>query len=89
MTGAGLSTGDMRSVLYFSMSKKAFNSVPHVALLKHLQYLHINEYIVKWMNSYLLSREQFVGIDGCFNLSTSPFWSSSGLGLEAPTIHLL
>ena len=55
-------------IVFFDV-KKAFDSVPHVALLKHLQYMHVNEYIVKWMKSYLLGREQFVGIDGCFSAS--------------------
>lgn len=49
--------------------KKAFDSVPHVTLLKHLQYQHINEYIVNWVKRYLLDREQFVGIDGCDSTS--------------------
>ncbi len=55
-------------IVFFDV-KKAFDSVPHVALLKHLQYMHVNEYIVKWMKSYLLDREQFVGIDGCSSAS--------------------
>ena len=31
--------------------------------------MHVNEYIVKWMKSYLLDREQFVGIEGCSSAS--------------------
>ena len=44
--------------------QKAFDSVPHFTLLKHLQPLHINKFILNWVKSYLLDREQFVGIDG-------------------------
>ena len=33
--------------IVFFYVKKAFDSVPHVALLKHLQYMHVKEYIVK------------------------------------------
>ena len=43
-----------------SYVKKAFNSVPHVTLLKHLQSLNFNEYLLNWLHSYLLERKQFV-----------------------------
>ena len=49
-------------VVFFDV-QKAFDSVPHFTLLKHLQSLHINKFILNWVKSYLLDREQFVGID--------------------------
>ena len=50
-------------VVFFDV-QKAFDSVPHFTLLKHLQSLRINKFILNWVKSYLLDREQFVGIDG-------------------------
>ena len=50
-------------VVFFDV-QKAFDSVPHFTLLKHLQSLHIHTFVLNWVKSYLLDREQFVGIDG-------------------------
>ena len=58
-----LDQGQEVCVVFFDV-KKAFDSVPHITLLKRLQSLNFNEYLLKWVHSYLLERKQFVGIDG-------------------------
>ncbi len=47
---------------------------------KHLQYLHVNEYIVKWMKSYLLGREQLLEYTSLRVLSGVPQGSVLGPG---------
>ena len=58
-----LDQGHEVCVVFFDI-KKAFDTVPHVNLLKHLQSLNFNKYLLNWVHSYLLKRKQFVGIDG-------------------------
>ena len=41
--------------------RKTFDTVPHLPLLRLLQ---INSYLLKWLKSYLLKREQFVVVNG-------------------------
>ena len=63
----------------FFYVKKAFDSVPHVTLLKHLQSLNLN-----WVHSYLLERKQFVGIDGSNSCS---FRCAPRLGFGSTIVH--
>ena len=58
-----LDQGQEVCIVFFDI-KKAFDTVPHVNLLKHLQSLNFNKYLLNWVHSYLLERKQFVGIDG-------------------------
>ena len=51
-------------VVFFDISK-AFDTVPHLALLHKLQQLRLNPYLIRWIRSFLCQRSQFVCIDGC------------------------
>ena len=44
--------------------KKAFDSIPHRPLLDKLMYLGFNEYILRWVTSYLTCRSQRVVVNG-------------------------
>ena len=58
------------------MSKKAFDLVPHVPLLEKLSEIGLNPYIIRWIKSYLMDREQFVVVDGA---SSDPLQVLSGV----------
>ena len=49
--------------MLFDISK-AFDSVPHVLLLQKLSSININPYIIRWIQSYLTHRTQYVAING-------------------------
>ena len=51
-------------VLFFFDLKKAFDSVPHTALLNKLASLNLNPYVFRWIVNYLHQRIQAVGADG-------------------------
>ena len=51
------------AIVFFDV-QKAFDTVPHINLLKHLQPLKINKYILQWVKSYLMNRQQFVAVEG-------------------------
>ena len=44
--------------------KKAFDTVPHKALLDKLQELQLDGILVKWIRSYLADRKQQVVVNG-------------------------
>ena len=44
--------------------KKAFDSVPHRALIGKLEDLQVNQLLVKWIYSYLSDRKQQVVVRG-------------------------
>ena len=44
--------------------KKAFDSVPHRALIGKLEDLQVNQLLVKWIYSYLSDRKQQVVVGG-------------------------
>lgn len=44
--------------------RKAFDSVPHRALLEKLKQLNLNPVLVRWICSYLMGRRQKVVVDG-------------------------
>ena len=50
-------------IVFFDISK-AFDTVPHLPLLETLQNLNINEYLLRWIKSYLLQRSQYVAVEG-------------------------
>ena len=50
-------------VVFFDVSK-AFDTVPHLALLSKLSELGLDPYLLRWTGSYLSNRSQYVSIDG-------------------------
>jgi len=44
--------------------RKAFDSVPHRALLEKLKQLNLNPVLNRWICSYLMGRRQKVVVDG-------------------------
>ena len=50
--------------VFFDISK-AFDTVPHLPLLETMERLGLDKYLLRWIYSYLLHREQFVGVNGC------------------------
>ena len=49
--------------MFFEL-KKAFDSVPHRALLNKLKSLQLNDHILKWVCDYLKDRKQRVVVNG-------------------------
>ena len=49
--------------MFFDVSK-AFDTVPHLALLSKLSELGLDPYLLRWIRSYLSNRSQYVSIDG-------------------------
>ena len=50
-------------VIFFNI-QKAFDTVPHLLLLEKLRALEVNPYLLRWIESYLANRTQYVGVDG-------------------------
>ena len=50
-------------VVFFDISK-AFDTVPHLALLSKLSELRLDPFLLRWIRSYLSNRSQYVSIDG-------------------------
>ena len=50
-------------------TSKAFNSVPHALLLQKLSAINLNPHIIKWIQSYLSCREQYVVFNGTQSLT--------------------
>ena len=50
-------------VVFFDVSK-AFDTVPHLALLSKLSELGLDPYLLRWTRSYLSNRSQYVSVDG-------------------------
>ena len=50
--------------------KKAFDSVPHRALLQKLEDLGVNSYLLQWIQSYLTNCKQRVVVNGATSLPT-------------------
>ena len=66
----GLAFGDIIDVLYTYFSK-AFDSVPHVRLLRKLEKYGIQGNILGCMKSFLSGRCQRVGVEGSVSNRTS------------------
>ena len=58
-----LETGSEIGAVFFDF-KKAFDSVPHRALIGKLEDLQVNQLLVKWIYSYLSDRKQQVVVGG-------------------------
>ena len=50
-------------VVFFDVSK-AFDTVPHLALLSKLSKLKLDPFLLRWIRSYLSNRSKYVSIDG-------------------------
>ena len=50
-------------VIFFDV-RKAFDSVPHALLLQKMRELGLDPYLIRWIQNYLLHRQQHVAIDG-------------------------
>ena len=61
-----LQSGGQIDVIYTDF-EKAFDKVPHKRLLSKLKSYKINGNIIKWIESFLLSRKQRVKINGVFS----------------------
>ena len=48
----------------FSDFRKAFDSVPHLPLMKKLHSLGLHEILICWLNNYLAGRSQVVVVNG-------------------------
>ena len=44
--------------------QKAFDSIPYMPLRQKLEEIGINQFILKWVQSYLTERKQYVAIEG-------------------------
>ena len=58
-----MDAGKKIGAVFFDL-KKAFDTVPHRALLDKLRDLHLNEFILKSICDYLTQREQRVVVNG-------------------------
>ena len=70
-----LEKGNEVGAVFFDF-KKAFDSVPHRALLEKLENLQVNHILVKWIHSYLTDRKQQVVVNGS---SSNPLPVLSGV----------
>ena len=52
-----MDTGKEIGAVFFDL-KKAFDTVPHRALLDKLRDLHLNEFILKWICDYLTEKAE-------------------------------
>ena len=44
--------------------RKAFDSVPHKALMDKMQMIGLDDYLLYWLHSYLTNRKQTVVVEG-------------------------
>ena len=58
-----LEAGREVCAVFFDL-RKAFDSVPHRALLEKLKQLNLNPVLIRWICSYLMGRRQKVVVDG-------------------------
>ena len=58
-----MDAGKEIGAVFFDL-KKAFDAIPHRALLDILRDLHLNEFILKWICDYLTQRKQRVVVNG-------------------------
>ena len=54
----------MCCIFYIS---KAFDTVPHLPLLRTLTEIGIDPYPIRWIHSYLAGRSQFLCVNGCIS----------------------
>ena len=60
---SALDNGQEICVVFFDV-QKAFDSVPHLPLLHKLEQIGNSPYILRWVQSYLKERKQFVVVEG-------------------------
>ena len=65
-----LGKGSDVCLIFFDL-RKAFDSVPHAALLQHLKDIGLNLHIPQWISSYLCCRKQYGVVDGASSSTTS------------------
>ena len=65
--------------------QKAFDSVPHKALIDKLESIGLNCFLLRWICSYLLNRKQFVVLNGAKS-TTVGIWSSPGFCIGASLV---
>ena len=70
-------------VIFFDI-QKAFDTVPHLLLLEKLRALEVNPYLLRWIESYLANRTQYVGVDG---YDSCNIWCTSRVNSCSPTFH--
>ena len=70
-----LEKGNEVGAVFFDF-RKAFDSVPHRALLEKLENLQVNHILIKWIHSYLTDRKQQVVVNGS---SSNPLPVLSGV----------
>ena len=58
-----MDNGDHVDVLYMDF-QKAFDTVPHLRLLKKLESYGISQELIKWIKSFLSERKQRVNVNG-------------------------
>ena len=58
-----LDMGHEVCTIFFDI-RKAFNSVPHKALLEKMQMIGLDDYLLYWLHSYLTNRKQTVVVEG-------------------------
>ena len=58
-----LEAGREVCAVFFDL-RKAFDSVPHRALLEKLKQLNFNPVLIRWICSYMMGRRQKVVVDG-------------------------
>ena len=61
-----LDRGNEVCTVFFDISN-AFDTVPHLSLLRILTEIGIDPYLIRWIHSYLAGRSQFVCVDGCIS----------------------
>ena len=64
-----LESGTDVCAVFFDL-KKAFDSVPHKALMEKLATIGIDLYMLKWFSNYLSNRTQFVDVNGLMTKGT-------------------
>ena len=71
-------------------SKKAFDTVNHHTLFKKLFSYGIRGTILKWFESYLTDRLQFVTFDGTQSeVKSAKMWCSTGINIRPTSIYHL
>ena len=51
-----------KTVVFFCVSK-AFDTVPHLALMSKLSELKLDPFLLRWIRSYLSNRSKYVSVD--------------------------
>ena len=87
---SAIGQGNEVCVVFLDISK-AFDTVPHLALLHKLSELGLDPYLLRWIRSYLSGRFQFVAVDGfkSYTLPACSFWLSTRFSPWATSVYIL